>query len=61
MHACVSRGAGVRIRGPADRGNTGGGCTPACRRRRQPGDALIELNVALGLAEEVAVRHRLRP
>ena len=36
-----------------------GGSTLSRRRRRLPGDALIKLDVGLGLAEEVPVRHRL--
>ena len=36
-----------------------GGSTPARRRRRLPGDALIKHDVGLGLAEKVPVRHRL--
>jgi hypothetical protein len=38
----------------------GGDGTLACRRRRLSGDALIEREVGLGLAEKVPVRHRLR-
>jgi len=39
-------------------GGTQGGCTLARRRRRLPDDALIVLEVGLGLAEEVPVGHR---
>jgi hypothetical protein len=39
-------------------GGTQGGCTLPRRRRRLPDDALIVLEVGLGLAEEVPVGHR---
>jgi hypothetical protein len=35
------------------------GCTVYCERRRLPRDALIKLDVGLGLFEEVPVRQRL--
>jgi len=51
--ACWS-GLGVML----DGGKTKALGTASRRGRRLPGDALIELEVGLGLAEEVPVRHR---
>jgi hypothetical protein len=47
------------IAGAAGRREIRGAGTLCGRRRRLPGDALIELEVGLGLLEEIPVRHRL--
>jgi hypothetical protein len=52
---CAGAGFGVM----PDGGKTRALGTAYRRRRRLPSDTLIELDVGLGLAEEVPVRHRL--
>jgi len=42
-----------------DGGKTKALGTASCRRRRLPGDTLIEFELGLGLSEEVPVRRRL--
>lgn len=46
------------IPGATGRREIRGGGTLCGRRWRLPGDALIKLDVGLGLGEEVPVRHR---
>ena len=43
----------------ADRQNPRRGCISACRRRRLPEDALVELEVGVKLTEEVPEQHLL--